>query len=391
MRPDERAGCWPEPSLIELLRAGLWSGSEAAAAFDRWYRQIDLDDVDYAVQRLLPLAHANLLECGIERPVMSRIEGVRRYWWVRNASQLRAMAERLGELRARGFGPFMLLKGAAVGPRYYPELGARPMNDVDVLVPERSAPELLSHLATEGFRPTNAALGEDPRHWWDAVGESTHGLNLRGPDGRPLDLHWRAFCARHATPVPGDPRLWSRAEETELFGAEVLVPRAEHLLVQICAHGLRRPEEPALWWIPDAVHIIRGTDLDWSELCRDAHDRGLALVMSKALRFLHDQLGLQLGEPLRVLERMPIPALERARFWVRTRARDEDLAFRALRILDDYRWQSSLERKRMGPTGLWRFCQQRWSVSAGELPIELARRFTALARIGFRTERPGSA
>ena len=52
--------CWPTTDQELLLRACLRTGTDAVDAWRRWRSRIDLDDVDDASFRLLPLLYRTL-------------------------------------------------------------------------------------------------------------------------------------------------------------------------------------------------------------------------------------------------------------------------------------------------------------------------------------------
>ena len=63
-----RSGCWPSLQQLLLLRAALWQGAAALAAWSEWADSADLDRIDNGSQRLLPLVYANLHALGLEHP-----------------------------------------------------------------------------------------------------------------------------------------------------------------------------------------------------------------------------------------------------------------------------------------------------------------------------------
>ena len=134
MRASGAQGPWPQGAQLELLRAVLFEGDEAAAAWSRWRRLVSLDQADLGSGRLLPLAYRRLLAAGIDDPERERIKGTYRLTWTRNHLLLREVAPVMRSLRAAGI-PTMVLKGAALTALQYRDPGVRSMADIDLLVP----------------------------------------------------------------------------------------------------------------------------------------------------------------------------------------------------------------------------------------------------------------
>ena len=84
--------------------------------------------------RLLPLLYINLQKQGVDDPVMGKLKGIYRQAWSKNQTLFHEMAGVIAHLQDAGI-KTMLLKGASLSLLYYKNNGARPMADIDVLVP----------------------------------------------------------------------------------------------------------------------------------------------------------------------------------------------------------------------------------------------------------------
>src|SRR4029077_20955236 len=123
------------PSNLLLLKAALLDGDAAIAACRAWRPTLDFETISYGQQRLLPLLQHNLTRFGIDDPLLERFRGIRRYFWVRNLKAM-AFARRLFAALDHIGVPFIVLKGAAIVACYLPDRSLRPMDDIDILVPE---------------------------------------------------------------------------------------------------------------------------------------------------------------------------------------------------------------------------------------------------------------
>jgi hypothetical protein len=272
-------GCWPTPEQTLLLRAALLPEPEARAAYASWRETADIERVDPASYRILPLLAHNL---GGADPVLAKARGVLRHTWSRNQRLFHQASSAVKALQATGI-PVMLLKGAALGLRCYESLGHRPMNDVDVLVPPERSAEARTVLASLGWRPSYHVV---PGHL-----PYVHAVGLTIGPGLDLDLHWHAIYERRR---PEDERpFWENAEPLCGRAIDALAPSPTDLLLQVAAHGLRWSPSPPLQWAADLVVLLRaeGTRVDWDRLLARAREAGFVLHLDATLSFVHGELG----------------------------------------------------------------------------------------------------
>jgi hypothetical protein len=281
--------CWPTPDQELLLGACLRTGPDAIDAWRRWRSRVDLDDVDDASFRLLPLLYRALQRHGVGDDV-ARLAGVYRWHWVRTQLQVRAAARVLDRLAAAGV-PTLVLKGGAVGARYYGDHGVRPMDDLDVLVPPAYAAGALAALHADGWRPRRS----DVVHRL----QFRHSADLQHADGGAVDLHWRVFN-EFTGARDEDAASWDAAEPLRLAGRDTraLCPTDELLLA--CAHGLRWSPVAPIRWLVDVATICSaaGARLDPERLRRTAVARNLVAPVTETAGWLRDVLGLPLPPAL---------------------------------------------------------------------------------------------
>ncbi len=272
-------GCWPTREQTLLLRAALLPAPEARVAYAAWRATTDIDQVDPASYRILPLLAHNL---GGADPVLARARGVMRHTWSRNQRLFHHASGAVRALQAAEM-PVMLLKGAALGLRCYESLGHRPMNDVDVLVPLERAAEARAVLAGLGWRPSYDVV---PGHL-----PYVHAVGLTIGQGLDLDLHWHAIyeCRRAEDERP----FWENAEPLRGRAVDALAPSPTDLLLQVAAHGLRWSPSPPLQWAADLTVLLRteGSRVDWDRLLVRAREAGFVLHLDATLSFVHEALG----------------------------------------------------------------------------------------------------
>ncbi|MBU0491227.1 MAG: nucleotidyltransferase family protein [Chloroflexi bacterium] len=162
--------------------------------------------------------------------------------------------------------PVLVLKGTLFAQTLYPSIGARPMCDLDLVIPLDQLAQVETVLSSFGYR----SLGHGTRpleYHLRYGGEVTYGPPQSWP---PVDLHWHLIFGewpRWATAV-ADEDFWGRAEPAIIDGIEVLqLAVLDSLLHQVwhiaVVHGYT---DMGLRSYVDLDRIIRaaGDSLDWT-------------------------------------------------------------------------------------------------------------------------------
>ncbi len=285
-----RGGCWPTPDQVLLLRAGLFELEPARAAWAGWRAANTLEAADHVALRLLPLVYRNLLSAGLDEPDLSTLKGAYRASWLRNQLLFERSAAALKALE-RGGVETMVLKGVALSTVHYADGGARPMDDVDILVRLHDADRAYAILHGEGWRPESPTLGRRPR--------SGHSQHLWDGGGRMLDLHWYSLATSGA-----DERFWSRSVEIEVLGVPTRALCATDQLLHLAVHGGMWGDVPVVRWMADAVAVRASapSGLDWESLVAEATSRRLTLPLAASLEHLAEDV--EFPVPGWVLERL---------------------------------------------------------------------------------------
>ncbi len=366
-------GPLPDPLQRSLLEAALRRDEVALDAFRSWERQVDLDTLEDASARLVPLLWWNLERLGVESRDARRMRGMHRYFWSRNQLHLRHGREVAQILAARDV-PVMALKGTPLAVACYEDLGLRPMSDIDFLVPTAKAATAVDALEAAGY---SAKPGEEPvRRRVGIVTSLHHGAGFLDAEGRECDLHWHML--NDCLTEDDDEPFWSRARSHEIQGVPVLFPAPEDLLLHVCAHGMRANGFPPIRWVADAAVVLRSGGVDWDVFLGEAERRLLGPVLRLALRTLDGILepGVVPAAVLERLDRLRAPWYVRAE--TRLRQRTEDYRYTlAGRLSELHRRRPSagaLERARELPG----FLMEIWDLEAPtKLPAELGRRLLA--------------
>ena len=286
------------------------------AALDAWaaWRGQDIEKLDYASYRLLPLLYRNLREQGVTESVLELYKGVYRKTWYKNQLVFHRIGGVLEELQTAGI-QTMLLKGAALSVLCYASPGLRPMEDFDVLVPTGQVNEAIRVLEQLGW---NAQ-----RPWPGLVTAgylcTRHAHNFRDAENQALDLHWHVL---HECRAPGaDDDFWAGAVPMMLHGVPTRALNPADQLLHCCVHGSTWNALSPMRWAADAVMLLRKpyAPLDWDRFVAQARKRQLVLPVLGALNFL---AGLDVAVPPEVitqLETAPVSTLQHAACYSRAR------------------------------------------------------------------------
>jgi hypothetical protein len=256
----------------------LWSACRPAPALDGVAAALaegaDLEHAsDVAIaQRVSPLLHRALVQSG-GVAIPERLE--------RDAQRCRAQSRMvlpqigrlaLAPLAEAGFEP-LVIKGGAIAPRY-PDVGLRPMDDVDVILADDQVDAALAELEKHGWQPHTPP---DRRQFeLDVTHTSLPGLHI--------DLHrglasWRTRANRLTSES-----LWAARQPTTLHGAPAFVLPRELELVHLAAHAAKPYHgfDRMIWSVDIAV--AAQADLDWDRVTSIANETHCRIAVAVALR-----------------------------------------------------------------------------------------------------------
>jgi Uncharacterised nucleotidyltransferase/Sulfotransferase family len=394
--PPIRSGPpWPDPLQRSLLRVAFLERDQAVEEWRSLGGHLVLDDIwDAETHRLLPLVYRRLVQLSVEDPELPRLRGLHRRAWYENQLNLSRLAPFLARLEDAGI-PAMVIKGVPLALRFYGDLGSRPMNDVDVLVPTDRMGAALRLLEADGWRSHRDRRGRSQPLTEGFSLMSDHSRIVAAPDGFFVDLHWHL---REQFVVPGQEMtssddFWRAAEPIDILGVATRTLCASDLLLHAVVHGLVSQRDARARWAADSLAVIRHSEaVDWERLIQQAKQRRLVLILRAALWYLVDSL--QAEVPVDVLTSLD---------GVPTTLGDERAFRRALRR-DDYgpRLQGLFD---LGPVWEWRrahlgtaravldlphFLRDAWQLSSTkDVPLEAARHLADRARRHRGTRLPG--
>lgn len=278
----ETTGLWPSAAHECLLRAALAPARAALQALAEWKAcsgYAHYEEMDVPTMRMLARAGRRLDADLPDDDWTTRMRGLCRYAWMRDAVRYRHAAVALQGLRAAGV-EFVLLKGEALlTGGIVPRDGRRVMGDTDILVHTREFGVVHRVLTQCGWtRMGQPVLGTHKRH----------ALVWTGPSGFGMDVH------RRMLPVPfefvGLAALREGARRCDHAGTSVLLPDTVHLLLLACVNGRKHDGNGPVpfEWVADAWDLLHYQEhpVDWDLLLERADCYDLLFPVRDALAYM---------------------------------------------------------------------------------------------------------
>lgn len=300
---ENRRG-WPAdrfaPSEVALLKAaGSLDAQEATRAFREYRALVAEGDEPIGEARLLPAvcrnlsAHGEAPDAALKRAAAASMGAAARF-----ASATAAALRALDDASV----PALALKGAALREGFYQGSGARPMSDIDILVPEARIEDALTALEGAGWR------GGADRRW---LATPSHAGTLRSSSGLSLDLHRHALY--EARFREANDLFFAHSVPVEIEGVKARRMGASDQLLHSLVHGLRWSIARSPIWVLDAAMILRSREVEAAAVAERARFLRLTWAMLEGLRIAGAilDLGPDASAVRRALEANRVGALER--------------------------------------------------------------------------------
>jgi len=278
-RISEEGGCWPTAIQELLLRAALLEGQDCIEAWQTWKSCVDVQNLDLGSKRLFPLLYRNLQDHGLQDPLLPALKSAYRRTWRDNQLLFHEVSTLLTSLHARGI-ETIVLKGAALALLYYKDVGLRPMNDFDVMVPERQRSEAMAVMRDLGWRP----MPRSPEALTEGYLSIVNGHGFEHASGRECDLHWHLLPECCQTGADDD--FWEKAEPFEICRILTRSLAPADQLLHVCVHGVEWNPVPPLRWIVDSLMILKSANIDWNRLLAQAQKCRLVFQLKVTMNYL---------------------------------------------------------------------------------------------------------
>ncbi len=158
--------------------------------------------------------------------------------------------------------PVIVLKGAALAEIVYPQLGLRPMRDVDLLIKEEDISRAEQLLQARGFFCADQGL---PKEWYD----SHHHIvpYVSADQMLTLELHHHLIAFTMPVFIPTED-LWERALSVQLAGVACWILSPEDFLIHLALHTACDGFLGKVRVLYDIAEIMKQfrNELDWGAL-----------------------------------------------------------------------------------------------------------------------------
>ena len=324
------AACRPSPDGDEVATA-IAHGAE-----------VDLAAELAVAQRISPLLYRALKLAGVS-PISDILERDAH----RCHAQSRMLLPMMGRLALKPLADAgieaLVVKGGALAPRY-PDADLRPMDDIDLIVPESQINATITTLNDAGWDTHTPPHRR--RYQLDLTHTSLPGLHI--------DLHrdlsnWRTRSNRLTSDT-----LWAARQRTELYGAPAYVLPPELELVMLAAHAAKPYHGfDRLIWIVD-VAVASQAGLDWAQVTRIADDAHSRVAVAVALT-LATRLGVESPDSLRQIDDFRTRALAAVLSpdWPVTSYDSELRATLRYALIDDRRTRAALVVSELFDKNVW--------------------------------------
>ncbi len=290
-----RPGVLPTQQQELLLRATLLDDEEA---WNHWKTTMNLEELDHLTERIIPLLQPKLALYKIVGPMRAKVEELYGQTRITNRVRLLDLAHLLERFQQAEIST-MVLKGAALIPKYYRDPGLRPMVDLDVLVRTQDALLSVRLLKTMGFEP----VAEKDVHFSEGLVPLIHGYAFCRPSTSKVDLHWHVLpeCLRETD----DEDFWNGSILVSIETASSRSLNPADQILHVCVHGSKWA--PSIRWVADTMMILKSeTEIDWNRLIEQTNQRRLMLPVRHALTYLREKFHAPV--PPKVLEALLPPS-----------------------------------------------------------------------------------
>ena len=299
--------------------------------------------------------------------------------WCANQLLLKELETVVGAFESAGI-ETLILKGAALLALHYRDPGARPMQDLDLLIRPADLPrarQILEGLGWSRLRPS-APISH--------CGDYTDGRrNL-------LDLHWTVM--RRNIADADDPDHWASAVPVLINKTPTKALDATNQLLHACVHGLVWNPVHSLRWVADCLVVIRTAPegIDWPRFLALARRTHRTYACRAALGYLAESFAAPV--PLEILRGLKdsSPTFEERLLYFMNATPDEGIRLSVGMYLHLKRYHRLSGRNlRLGrwARGLVRYLCTEWGLpGARDIPRYIAvsswRRISNPGAIGFR-------
>lgn len=244
-----------------LTISALNKGRTGQECFGKWAKLVELTNIDYASQKVLPAIIHHLNDDDLSRQIMQLVKFTRL-----RAQTLIESGFYVQEVLQRGSIPFAWTSGGAVMANTNIQISSRTFDDIGFLVPSSQVESAKRILQESGLQ----ALANHELADISSVRKGVNNaLRLRYPNGAILSLYWDASSTVSCS--GSEEALWRRISKVKLVGRETFSISTEDTLLQVFA-SIGGGNEAC--WVIDAISILEANDVDFGLLSQISKESG---------------------------------------------------------------------------------------------------------------------
>lgn len=186
------------------------------------------------------------------------------------------------------------LKGFALAHSIYPNVGLRPMRDLDVLVPEAQKEQACECVRQLGY------VSQDHSAFSDAAQAMMHHYHLTGPV--EVEIHHRFIGLRSKVLLPEHFEwFWTQTTLLQAGDLHFACLKPEALLLHLCAHAILQHGEFEMHlqrYLDLHLLLEKYPQLDWALVRARAIEFRWTYAVARALEFAQEYFGTPLPDGL---------------------------------------------------------------------------------------------
>ncbi len=257
-----------------LHRRLLISACTGYTGWDRLLNQAETEGMG-------PLLFRHLSSSGVDLPedFSRKLRFIKLRHQQANTILAQGLHDILGLLKTAGI-PSLVLKGAALCHTLYPQIGLRPMRDIDLLVARKDVYHAHEVLQKQGFTVSTTPIPEDHFHL-KALSRTINGLQVC------IELHHGLYAPLPPyNQSPSFSKLFGNAVSFDIEGEKAYTLKTEEMLVHLYHHGFHAPltyEPYKLISVADIIGLVEKEveTIDWDEI------RSVSPRLFHALPYFH--------------------------------------------------------------------------------------------------------
>lgn len=279
--------------LLKMVEPGLSSDQLSALTAqldeDQWQALIAEADRQNITPYLYTLLVNLNISYGMEIPQREKLNQLHLSNTVRNMLIMHDVEIILRSLQKAGV-PAAGLKGIYLLENIYPDIGARSMNDIDLLVRKPDLPICLAVMGELGYQPNTYFNLADKNI------DTKHVPPMKKESGPLVELHWTLLEEDEPFTIDAE-ALWERIVPATIAIVDARALSVEDLILHLSIHltyqhylnlGLRGLMDIAL-----VIHKFR-SKIDWQKLVQIARSWGSERVTALTLKLVESQLNVSI-------------------------------------------------------------------------------------------------